>query len=294
MWWILSILVLLWVIGYIFVIRYFYTVNSKPYISDFLEPTYSQVPSSLNPPEIAVLLYKKVGIETLVASVLVLIKKGVIFVNAKADDYVLTYNPLENLSLSQKYVISILFDIIGEGDTVTLHKIKHACDSSSGATNMLLEYESFKKGAYKDVRYRFYDDKKGYKIMQYYSYIGAILLILNFVLGIHLLPIYLLFIPIIFLRIYFFGIYKRTKKANTEYFKWLGFKHYLLCEKQLPADQKESYYIYATLLDCLESVTHTYKDANAFAWKLSKSLQHCTKKAILTGNRKIHFKWTTK
>lgn len=294
MWWIFGLIVFIWVIGYIYVIRYFYIFNSKPYVSDFLERTYKEVPSTLNPPEISMLLYKKVGMETLVASILVLIKKEVIFVSRQAGDYVLTYNSLKNVSLSQKYVISILFDIIGEGETVTLHKIKHACDSSRGATNMLLEYESFKKGAYRDVRYRFYEEKRGYKLMIYYGYIGWLLFALNIILGIHLLPVYLLILPLLFLRIYFFGIYKRTKKSNTEYFKWLGFKHYLMHQKNLAIEQKDSYYIYGTLFDCLETLTYTYKDPDAFALQLQRSIFHCTRKAILTGNRRIHFKWNTK
>ncbi|MDD3341728.1 MAG: DUF2207 domain-containing protein [Bacilli bacterium] len=286
MWFILSVLVLLWVVGYMFILGYLYRKNSKPYVSSFLETTYSKIPSSLNASEISVLLYKKIGTEAFIAGILYLIDKQIITVEQKENTYFLTYHPTEPLSFSQKYMITMLFDTLTSIKTVSLDTISHRCDTSSGATNFLLEYSSFQKASYKEIRYRMYEDKKGYTLVTYYGYIGLFLLILNFLLRIHSLPIYILIIPVLFLKVYFLKIYKRTKAANTEYFKWLGFKHYLMNKQEFPKETTHTFYMYATLLGILDIVCKQNQDSH-FVLELHKTLSHSLRKAIWEGNRGI-------
>lgn len=287
---ILSILVLVWVLVFIVGILYLYQVDSKPYLSTFLDVFHKEIPSSVNPNELSLLLYRKIVPSTFIATILILIKKGIISIK-REDNYILTYIKGSPVSVSQQFILTILFDIIGKSNTVTLSQIEAYSHTHSNATLFLIEYNLWRNAAIGDVRTHYYEPKKGFPFVKMYSIIGLILILLNLVFSIHSLPIYLLVVPIFFLHFYYHNIYRRTFTANTEYFKWLAYKHSLLEAKTLPEEDKDTIYIYSTILGCSEQVLETFKEEDTFITLLGVSVHKCIHRAVLNGDRRVRMPW---
>lgn len=285
---------LAWLFGYICFIIYLHIVDSKPYLSEFTEEKYPKAPSPLNPHELSVLLYKKVVPSAFTASILVLIKKGIIWVQEKDGDYIFCRQKDTNLSNSQKDLMLLLFEEIGGGEAVRLSEINAFCKTHDTCSTFLFTYQNWRKNAYREVKYNFFEEKKGYKSVKLYKNIGFLLILANFITGIHFIPIYCMIIPIWFLHIYFYKIYKRTKEANTEYFKWLGYKNYLLSRDAFSIEEETHATIYGVILGLGTVIDQKLTRGDHLIVSLEAIITRCVRNATLKGDRSIHLPWNLK
>jgi len=282
---IIYILAIVWILLYIIQIIHLYKNHSKPYISDFLESSYDKVPSNLNPSEISMLLYKNItpGVFTMIF--MILIKKNIVKTIKEDNDYTFIYEENNSINPTQKHLIYLLFECIGENGIVKLSQISSFCNVQSNCSNFLSEYKIFKRLSFKDIKHNFYEEKKGYLNLKVLTVISIIIMISNFIFKVNFYPIYLIFLPTIFMYYYFYKIFKRTKEANTEYFKWLGYKNYLINKKDLKEDDREIVFIPVLGIERLVIIQNT------LTHKVHRALNKCILKAILNGDRSIHFKW---
>lgn len=285
---------LAWLFGYIAFIIYLHIVDSRPYISEFTEEQYPKAPSFLNPYELSMLLYKKIIPSAFTASILILIKKGIILVERKENDYVFMKFNDTNLSNSQKDVMMLLFDEIGDGETVKLSSIDRFCKGHDSCSTFLFMYQNWRKNAYREVKYKFFEQKKGYMGVKTYRNIGFLLILANFFTGIHFIPIYCMIIPIWVLYIYFYKIYKRTSEANTEYFKWLGYKNYLLSKDTFSVEEEGHASIYGVILGLAAVMDRKLPSKGDFIVSLEAIITKSVRRATLKGDRSIHLPWSSK
>jgi Predicted membrane protein (DUF2207). len=276
---------IIWIIFYVIGLIVLYRKCSKPYVSEFLENTYDKLPSNLNPSEISMLLYKNINSEVFTSVFLILIKKNIIKLVEEKEDYIFVYEKTNNLTPSQKHLIFLLFECIGEDSRVKLSQIMAYCNTHSGCSSFLSEYKMFKRSSFKDVRYKFYENKVGYSKLKKFTILSIVIMLLNLILKVNFYPIYLLVFPVIFMYYYFYKIFKRTPKANTEYFKWIGYKNYLVNKSDLKEDDKEIIYVPLLGIEKLTQIQDTLMH------KVHKVFSKCILKATLNGDRSIRFKW---
>lgn len=284
---ILSILSILWIFFYINQIYLVYIRNSKPYLSDFLCFSLNEAPSFKKPNELSVLLDRKINIKTFVATFFYLMETGVIVIEKQKEDIMFTYQKTKEddkkLSLNEKYFLSTIFSGIGENGKVTLSKLSSFCKYYSNRTNLLMEYTVWKKIAYQDVKENYFDPKRGYKSVIMISFLGIILIFINFLLQVHIPYIYILCLPIFFLQFYFKKTYKRTKRANTEYFKWLAYKRYILDLSTL----KGIPYSYIANLIEFSHIPDKIPAEELYMITIEKTLTKMIRDAILNGGRSL-------
>lgn len=291
---VMCILGSIWGISYLIFIFYLYCVNKKPHHSSFLEEQYNQVPSPLTPNELSILLYKKIVPSTFTANILLLIQGGIITVEKMENDYLFLRHDYKTMSDSQKELIILLFEEMGSGDSVYLTQIDRYCNTHSGCSNFLAGYQIWKRETYRESRYNFYEEKRGYMGVKLFKNIALLLMLLNYIMKTHLIFIYLIFIPTYCLHIYFYKIYKRTKEANTEYYKWLGYKHYLMEKDEISEAEEANASIYGTVLGCASTVEAKLPKHDFFIIRVESVITRCIRKSILKGDRSIKIKWNSK
>ena len=289
-------MVIAWYCCYIYFICYLHVHNSISYRSEYNKEYCESIPNLLNPGSLSMLMYKKITPETLTAAIFILIKKNILEVERRDNDYILSLAHPEHSTFdignSQKYILDFLIDIMNEQKEVSLTRIYNYCNGSSGSSNFLLNYQIWKKLILKEsCRQKFYEDKLDYSKVKLFKNIGLILFLLAFILHTNLVIGYFILIPSLFLPLYFYKIYKRTVEANEEYYKWLAFRNYLANISQFSYDEKDidKYLIYATML----KVNEEFRLQNAnnfdadFVSKLNNAVKRCVKRANLYGSRSI-------
>lgn len=285
---ILSILSILWLFFYINQIYFIYIRNSKPYLSDFLGFSLDEVPSFKKPNELSILLDRKINIKTFVATFFYLMETQVITLEKQKEDIIFTYQKSKDddkkLSLNENYLLSTIFSGIGENGKVTLSQLASFCKFYSNRTNLLMEYTVWKKIAYQDVKEIYFEPKKGYKGVSVTSFLGMLLILINFLFQVHIPYIYALCFPIFFLHFYFKKTYKRTKKANTEYFKWTAYKRYLF---SLTPYLKDVSYAHVINLIGLSHIPDRIPKEETYMLTIEKVLTKMIRDAILNGGRSL-------
>lgn len=285
------IMCIIWCLSFLGMILYLNFNCSMPYTPKFNQRIYPKIPSNLNPGELSNLMYKKISPDVFTATIMFLVKKGVLTLKRTKDDFVLILNKIDvNLSPSQRLVINILIDNIGNKQQVTFKQIEDYCKSSHNSTDFLLNYQLWNKMMIKESnKKKFYEQKNEYNQISFIRATGIGLFLLNIILGYHSLIGYFIIIPACFVAFYFYKIYKRTENANEEYHKWLAFKRYLINIDEYFYEKENigSYIIYGLVLK-LPDLEQKLTDFHCVE-KLNNIINHNVILASLKANRSIRF-----
>lgn len=286
-----KILLVLYYIFSVWLIIYLYFKYSKPYPSNNLKKYSKEIPSKLNPIELSILVNHKITPQVLTATICYLTVIGALQKRKEKNDIYLYRNSKfkGKLSHSQKYAIEFMIDIIGNRSKVSFSQIKNCCNKRRGSSSFLLNYELWKKMALKESsKKEFFEQKKCYSLVKWHRNLGLFLAVLNLLLGLNYFLGYFILIPAFFSMFYFSNIYKRTKKYNDEFYKWLEFGNYLKDIKTLgfEKDNINAYLVYATVLNKIEYVEPYILNSNDFT-VLNESIIKCYKKAYFHGSRNL-------
>lgn len=285
-------LVYFWYLLSIVLVIVLYFKSSKPYPSSFKGVMVKEAPDKLNPSLLSFLMYKKIVPEVFTAIIIVLIKRGFIKVIKDQDDYILEHQKInDKLSKSQKLVLDILFNSIAKDSRLKISDIGNYGNSNYGCSDFLLNYQILKKVIYKEIyENNFYETKTLYSYIKFYRIIAFILIVVNFIFKFHFVLGYIIIIPAYMVMIYFSKIYKRTKEANDEYHKWLGYKKYLLTldANQINKDNLPSYTIQTLILGIARDFFAKVDTDNLFIVKLNSNINRLVFRSILYGNRSIN------
>lgn len=280
-------LCIVWYLAFIGIMTYLYFNDSRPYTTKVKGKIYRQIPSRLHPGELSNLLYKKIVPEVFTATILVLLKKGVLELKKTKNSHIIVLGKQEyKLSHSQKLVCNILINDMGNGEQVTFKQIEDYCNSSHSCSEFLFNYQMWVKMMIKESnKKRFYEDKREYNQVKSIRLLGVILFILNIVMGYNSPIGYFIIIPSLFIVLYFYKIFKRTEVANEEYTKWLAFKRYLQGIDKFKYNKEEidNYIIYGLILK-LPSLEQKLRD-NHYAETLNSFINHNVVSANLRGSR---------
>lgn len=284
------IISVIWYLGCILFILYLNKKYNRPYLTEFNEKYYNDIPSQLNPCQLSYLLYKKLVLEVLSATVQFLIIKERLIVKKQENDFIIygNYND-KKMSKSQKYLCDFLINTIGDTKYVKLSDINNYCNNNGGASEFLLNYQIWKKIITKESKNNYYEEKTEFSYIRKYQFIGLCIFALNIIFSFNYTASF--FIPFFafFLSFYFFKIFKRTKEANTEYYKWLAFRNYLKdsnFQENISKLDKQKYLLYATIYKIDDKVAPKLGEDN-FVSLLTSSLNNAVIKATLYGNRSI-------
>ncbi|MDD4718436.1 MAG: DUF2207 domain-containing protein [Bacilli bacterium] len=291
-------IIVIWYIVFISFLMIIYFLNMKPYKSKYMGTKIKSFPSKLKPVELSMLLYKKITSEVFTASILTLINNQNISIKKDKNDYILTLNTNNNneLDKNQKYIIDILFGTIVKSNSVKLSEIENYVNNKANATDLFTNHYIWKRMAQSETfQTYYYEPKIGYRLIIIYKYISALLVIINFVTGYHLLFAYALIILSIVLKLFFYSSYKRTKKSNDEYYKWISFKNYLLTLDNEPIElddeQTLDYLIYSSVLGATNNLRNDIFDGmDEFTIKLNEIITKGIFTATLFAQRKIKWK----
>lgn len=285
------IVCIIWCLVFLGLVLYLNFNYSMPYTPKFKDKIYPKIPSNLNPGELSTLMYKKISPNVFTATIMFLVKKGVLTLKRTKSDFVLILNDTNiKLSPSQKVVVTTLIDNMGDKKKVTFKQIEDYCKSEHNCSEFLSNYQLWNKTITKEANKKiFYVEKKEYNQVKFLRIVGIILFILNIILGFHSLLGYFIIIPAYFIVLYFCKIYKRTESANEEYHKWIAFKNYLnnIDSYFYEPENIGSYIIYGLVLkisDLEQKLTNFH-----CVEKLNSIINHSVIISSLRANRSIKF-----
>jgi len=270
---------------------YLYWNHSKPYTPEKLHNYTNTIPDKLSPIELSILVNNKITPQVLTATIYFLIgNKALVKSKEKKDVYLYrNLNYKGKLSHSQKYVIKLLIDIIGNGERVSFTNIEKFCGNNKGATSFLLNYEIWKRMATAEGNKKnFFEPKTNKSLIVWFSVVGIILFTINLLVGLKVFLGYFLLLPAIFILYYYKKIFKRTKKYNDKFYEWLEFSSYLKNIKQLGYDKDNAnlYLMYSIVLDKIEYVEPHLLKSDEFI-KLNTYIKKSYKRAYFYGSRSL-------
>lgn len=279
-------ILIFWYVVFLIFIVYLSQVHSGEYKSQYKNNRYTSIPSKRIAVELSLLMYKKISPEVLTVSVLAMVDKGIFRLEKIEDDYILHLNSNVNqnkLIASEKFVITLLIETMGEGDHIYFSKISSFCESNHGRATFLLNYDLWLTIIRKETALtNYYEPKTCYTKVIFCKYVGLILFLANVLLGYHSIMGYGMIIPSLFLEFYFLKIFKRTKRANDEYYKWLSFKKHLPNLEEANEENENELLYYGFLLK-VKNIEKLLKKDYCYGM-LNDGLISCVKKAY---NRKV-------
>ncbi len=231
---------------------------NQDYLRDF--------PADYSPGVVEYLIDKKITDKSLSAAILNLINKKVITVDSvesDKNDYIFKQDEKtkENITESEKYVLEMLFSIIGDKNGVTLKRIKNYSDPHN-TTSFFNTYNNFinsiKTEANKEDFFR--NPPTINVITLVVSILGCIITVMNISYETDFLLGFIAFIPSIVTVIIVMMQKYRSKKGVLHYKKWMALKHFMedfgtMDEKELPEIIVwEKYLVYATVLGCADKL----------------------------------------
>ena len=292
------LMVVIWYIIFIVFLLVIYFSNAKPHKSKYKGEKNESCPSNFKPAELSMLLYKKIITEVFTASILFLIYNNDINVKKEKYDYIFSLNKKNNqkLNKNQKYIIDILFESIGKGDSLRLSKLETYLNNEVNASEFYTNYYVWKRMAQSETFHtHYYEPKANYELIVIYKYIAVLLVTINFIASYHMLTVYLLIILSIILKFFFYKTYKRTKESNDEYHKWKSFKNYLLTfsneEVELSDEQTLKYLMSGSILRVSKNMKNEIFDGmDELVIKLNEIISKCVTAASLPIHRKIEWR----
>lgn len=262
----ISVILISWIIGLVFLIRYIYKKYDKEYNPDFKGKYYREFPAVYGPEILGYLLNRKITPDDLSASIMYLISEKVISVekvqNGKKNDYLLKRNKTtKQLTFAEDRLLTLVFD---KEDSIKLDEFKKKAKSSY--STFLSNYDSWRAETLSVCKQEnfFEQNNKKYLTILYLA-LGiflAVTLYRNYVSFIIYVLIYILSIGSF---IYLLTITKRTKKGNEDYSCWMGLKRFLkdfsmMDSRSLPEVALwEKYLVYAMPLGCAKQLSKDMK-----------------------------------
>ena len=283
-------LVNIWIPSFIFFALYVYVKCLKPYKRNFVDKYFKGIPSELNVVEISNLINRKITPNTLSSYVIGLINRKVLKVSVDENgvEYISMGSYSGNLSIGDEATIKLILYTMGDGDKVTINQLHDFCKRKRNRNVMLMEFQIWSKVMRKEnYKHIFYETKELYGLVRLFTIVGCLLFFINIFAKFNNPITILILISSLALFIAFSNIYKRTRQANEEYYKWMAFKAYLEEIENFEEEvlYPEEYVMYAICLGVkgLESklTNHTYCE------RLSEALNVAVMKAIVSGNRSI-------
>lgn len=258
---------IIYIILLIIIAVFIYIKYDKELKSNFKNKYYREIIEDYPVEVVEYLMEHKITSKALSASILNLIyKKNIEVVETKnKKDYIFTLINKKKLSSSEKILVELLFDVVGENNQFTLKELKK--ESKKNSLTFYETYESWKSSVESDCyEQHFYFEENKFKVIGVlYGIIGILLFILNFVFEVNSIVPVIAFITTIIFLIYIFTLRKRTEKGNDDYYKWKAFKNFLndfgrFDEKELPEIKLwERLLVYATVFGIATEVQKAMK-----------------------------------
>ena len=251
-------LVLLWV--------YIYIKFDKEYRSDFKAKYYREFINDYDVEVIDYLMKKSITPNAMSASIMNLIYKKNISVEAldkKGKHYIFTRQNEDKLSDNETYLMDFLFNKVGEGSQFTTKDLKKYAGGSATYSEFTTNYNSWKnKVVAQGVKEEFYESNTKIKIAGFiYAILGFAITIFTINRQIEFYPAYVACVPALAFLVYIITFNKKTLKGNEHYLKWNAFKRFLLDFSILPKRELpeikiwERYMVYATVLGVAKQVS---------------------------------------
>lgn len=283
-----TILNVWWAI-FIFLTLYVYYKGIRPYKVSFNEEYFKGIPDDLNIVEVSNLVNKKINADTLAAYVVNLIGRKILKVEIEdGEEYIRRGSYKGKLSIGDEATVKLILYTMGDGDQVKISQLYNFCNRKRNKSIMLMEFQIWckimKKENYKHI---FFEMKEEYPIVKFMSIFGSALFFINVFGHFNNILAYLTLLPAILLLLVYSKVFKRTRFANEEYYKWMAFKAYLENIEQFDDEiaYPEEYLAYSICLGIkgLETkiTNHSYSE------RLVEALNRCVVKAVLSGNRNL-------
>ncbi|MGE5455787.1 MAG: DUF2207 family protein [Ignavibacteriales bacterium] len=283
--------VMIWYVVFLIFIMYLSQAHSGEYKSQYKNSRYTDIPSKKLAVELSLLMYKKIIPEVLTVSIISMIDKGILRIERTMDDYVLYLNPHVNqnkMIASEKFIITLLFETMGEIDHVSFSTIAKFCDSNHGRSEFQLNYQLWLAIIRKEtILTDYYEPKTCYTKIILYKYVGLILFLINIIFNYHTIIGYGMILPSFFLEFYFMHIFKRTRVANDEYHKWLSFKNYLPNSLGNNAGINRNELLYYGLLLKVKNIETLLNDDYCYGL-LNDGIKKCVRKSCHKGSKAVN------
>ncbi len=252
---------------------YFCYLSRKSKKTTFTMQYYRDFPGEYGPEVLQYLLDKKVDEQALSAVILNLVYKKVLKVETisekKKEDYKLVLEAYDenSLSVTEKQVVQMLIEEVGNGKEVVLSSLKKYCANVTHAESFMSSYHSFvsdsKEAAKKEGFYG--RSPLLFSIAMIICFLGMVITILA--LGLEVGNLFsqsaaifgIIFVIILMTRRFY------TPKGALHLAQWQAHKRFLedfgrLDEKELPeVTLWDKYLVYATVLGCADTLAKEMK-----------------------------------
>jgi uncharacterized membrane protein len=254
-----NILTYAWLLGLLILVIYTYKKYDKEHSSSFKNQYFRDFPKPYGPEIVDYLFNKRITSNAVSASLLEIIRKKHLKVEAiNKKDYKLinSTDNKEQLTEAEQFLKDWFINDIGNGEEVTIKDIKSASSSYTKSKSFLGKYNEWQKLVTTEAeKENFFEDQLGIKIkLLLYTILGGILIfVLNTSLSTDNILGYLIFIPVVMASIYFGTFTRRTENGNNQYQEWKALKRFLndfgrFEDKELPEVYLwEKYFVYATV-----------------------------------------------
>lgn len=237
-----------WYLIFISIFMHVYRKSDRPAKTKKIKKKVENIPSFINPGNLSNLLYKKIVPEAFTSTILVLIRKGILKVETIGGKKTIFVNRNNDvvLSSSQKYVIKILIDSIGNGNSVTFDEIKNYNKVYANNSSFYINYQIWIKMMVRETSDTVYHElKNNHYTVTYIKYWAIILFAINFFEQFRLPLGFFIVFPAFYLPVYYYDAYRRTKEGQAEFEEWIGHKNHL---ESLNENNNPNELVYAPLL----------------------------------------------
>lgn len=278
---VIMLLFVIWIILLVYIYFKFFSKNNKIMVKRY--GYYREIVDNYGPEVLGYLLtHKKIKTEYLIASIMELVRRKIFVVFSKDDgSFIIKDNDINNeksMSISESYLKNWLINSLGNGKEFNSNDLYISSDNIEKKKIFDSSFKEWSKLVIElGKKENFYNDK----ISINNSSIGMFILI-NFGIIYYLLGIFvnteiggLFFIAIIFLILSIsiiilsmvsFDFYseKRTLKGNEEYFKWMGFRNFILNYSEFQSKDVEDVYlwekylVYASVLGITDDINFKF------------------------------------
>ncbi len=259
----------IYLISLLIVWIYVYFKFDKEYKSDFFGDYYREFIDEYNVEVVDYLINKKITPNAMSASIMNLIYKKIIKVeelpsDKKKKDYIfhLTDN-YKKANETEQYLIEFLFNKVGKENTFTIKELQAYAKGTKTCEKFATSYTTWKNKVIRDGKKQNFFEKNGKPIgisVLFLLFSIFVSILTSFFHVVVVLPFCNTFLTILFL-LYTCFFFKRTKKGNEDYVKWMAFKKFLndfgsFSTKELPEVALwERYMVYATVFGLAEKVS---------------------------------------
>jgi len=246
----------LWFVFVLITLFYIYKKRDIEYKPLFNEKYYEKIPLLRKPEQLGYLLNHKIIPINFTASIMELINKEVITIeeDKKQKVYTLVFNNKhnENLLRSEFFLLTWLFNRIGDGERVSINAILKDAKRNSGYFWSCCN-EWYELAIFEGEKQVFFESKRDI-LEESFGYFGLtfILIIENILIHNSYYLIVAMLMTTMGAITYIFNYRRRTEEANEEYYQWLAFGRYFekddAFKKESDSNYLASLIIYAKLL----------------------------------------------